>query len=136
MNRKPQARDKPQIVALQHQEYSGPLPPPDALAMYDKIIPGAAERILKMAENEAAARHRREDKLTENEVMLTRNIVRSSYLGIFFAFASVVLLIALAYYALTAGYPAVATSIIVINLASVAGMFIFFRNRKAPKQQN
>jgi uncharacterized membrane protein len=33
------------------QEFSGPVPPPGLLAQYDKIIPGAAERILKMAEN-------------------------------------------------------------------------------------
>lgn len=34
------------------QGFSGPLPPPDALAAYEKIMPGSAERIFVMAEKE------------------------------------------------------------------------------------
>jgi uncharacterized membrane protein len=133
MNRKlqQQTNDHGKIVVA--QQFSGPIPPPDTLAQYDGIVPGAAERILKMAENEAAARIRNEEKLVDNEVKLTENIVRSSYLGIFFAFTSVVLLIVLAYFALINGYPSVATGIVVVNMASVAGIFVFFRNRKIHK---
>jgi membrane protein YdbS with pleckstrin-like domain len=50
-------------------------------------------------------------------------------LGIFFAFASVVLLATLAFFALMNDYPAVASGIIVV-IASVAGIFILFRNRR------
>lgn len=39
-------------------EFSGPVPHPSILQGYDNIIPGAAERILKMAEQDAA--HQRE----------------------------------------------------------------------------
>ena len=31
-------------------EWQGPLPPPDALALYDQIVPGGADRLLTMAE--------------------------------------------------------------------------------------
>ena len=34
--------------------YSGPLPPSTELAEYDRVLPGAAERILSMAESYAA----------------------------------------------------------------------------------
>ena len=125
-NLQAQTSNSEQIV-VSHQ-FSGPIPPPDTLAKYDSIVAGAAERILKMAENEATARIRNEEKLIENEVILTKNTVRSSYLGVFFAFASVVLLTALAWFALTNDYPAVASGIIVV-IASVAGIFILFRNR-------
>ena len=130
-NLQSQTSDLEQIV-VSHQ-FFGPIPPPDALAKYDSIIAGAAERILKMAENEAAARIRNEEKLIDNEVILTKNTVRSSYLGVFFAFASVLLLTALAWYALMNNYPAVASGIVVV-IASVAGIFILFRNRKTNKQ--
>ena len=60
MNTKPQKQTQTenleQIVIA--QQFSGPIPPPDALAQYNNIVPGAAERILKMAENQAAARIR------------------------------------------------------------------------------
>jgi uncharacterized membrane protein len=36
--------------------FAGPLPPPEALARYEQICPGAAERILKMAEQQAVHR--------------------------------------------------------------------------------
>ena len=31
-------------------EWQGPLPPPDALALYDEIVPGGADRLFAMAE--------------------------------------------------------------------------------------
>lgn len=37
--------------------YSGPLPPPGMLAGYDDICPGAADRIIGMAEKEQLHRH-------------------------------------------------------------------------------
>ncbi len=36
---------------------SGPIPSPDILTGYDQIVPGAAERILQMAENDATHVH-------------------------------------------------------------------------------
>ena len=46
-------------VILQRQQiqaHAGPLPPPEMLRRYDEIVPGAAERILAMAEQ--LANHR------------------------------------------------------------------------------
>jgi uncharacterized membrane protein len=127
MNRKLQKQtdkltdNRREQIVVSHQ-FSGPIPPPDTLEKYNQIIPGAAERILNMAENEAASRQRNDEKLINN-------IVRSSFLGIFFAFASVILLSLLAYYALMNDYPVVASGIVVV-IASVAGVFIFFRNKR------
>lgn len=51
--------DNVQHVQLQHH-YSGPLPHPETLAKYDQIVPGAAERIITMAEkNGASTRYRK-----------------------------------------------------------------------------
>jgi uncharacterized membrane protein len=41
--------------------YSGPLPPSNEFAGYDKSLPGAAERILSLAEREAEHRHAKEN---------------------------------------------------------------------------
>jgi uncharacterized membrane protein len=48
-----------QVEAPSHQSVSfeGPIPPPNLLREYDAIVPGAAERILAMAENEGRHRH-------------------------------------------------------------------------------
>ena len=39
------------------EQHSGPLPHPRILLGYEEVLPGAADRILKMAENEAEHRH-------------------------------------------------------------------------------
>ena len=44
-------------LAVEHQSFSGPLPPPDMLLAYNAIHPDFAERILRMTEKEAANRH-------------------------------------------------------------------------------
>jgi hypothetical protein len=49
-------------AVIQHQSYSGPLPRPDDFAAYERVLPGAADRILKMAENQAGHRQALERK--------------------------------------------------------------------------
>ena len=45
------------------QGFQGPIPPPQILQQYEQIVPGAAERILKMAENQSKHRHTMEKKI-------------------------------------------------------------------------
>lgn len=52
----PSNQQKQQAIATL-QSFSGPLPHSGLLKNYDEIIPGAAERILSMAEAEAAHQH-------------------------------------------------------------------------------
>ena len=59
------------------QSFSGPLPPPQVLAQYNAVVPGAAERILLMAEEQSL--HRR---LIEKRV-ITWGLVKS-ILGVIF----------------------------------------------------
>ena len=48
---------KPTVIAVQKQEnFQGPLPAPDLLEHYEKILPGISERIMRMAEKEQALR--------------------------------------------------------------------------------
>lgn len=38
------------VVAVQQATYSGPIPPPAAMEQYERIVLGAANRILAMAD--------------------------------------------------------------------------------------
>lgn len=49
----PQHRTAQQISAVQHTQFSGPLPPPALLAEFERVLPGSAERILQLAEGHA-----------------------------------------------------------------------------------
>ena len=54
-------------MSLMATMFSGPLPPPDVLREYETVIPGAADRILSMAENQSAHRQHMERYIAERE---------------------------------------------------------------------
>lgn len=105
------------------ETYSGPLPPPEALAKYDQIVPGAAERILQMAEKEMQHRHK-------NETHLSKSVTRTAIISIVFAFLSVIILSSLVFYALYKSFDTVAASIAVGSIAAIAGIFISVRSAR------
>lgn len=54
---------------MHHQElFVGPLPPPSTLQGYEQAFPGAASRIIKMAENQSQHRQRIENKVISSNV--------------------------------------------------------------------
>lgn len=66
-------KDKKIIQAvMMESRFSGPIPPPELLSGYKSILPDAPERILHMAEEEQAHRHRLETCL------ITRNFKQTS----------------------------------------------------------
>lgn len=55
---------QPQFVArVEGTVFQGPLPHPEILAGYDRVLPGAADRIIKMAEKNQLHRHALEAKV-------------------------------------------------------------------------
>lgn len=120
-------RNKPsnmqEIQISEQTHYSGPLPLPEDLAKYDQVVPGAAERIIKMAENEMEHRHVQENRMSKSVIITT-------IISIIFAFLSVIILSGITFYALYKGYDTVAASIAVGAIAAVAGVFIFFKSKQ------
>lgn len=86
LSRKPAGSADKNSHQILHQEFSGPLPPPAALENYEKILPGAAERIIILAEGEAS--HRRDiEKMTRKaEIRLAKGEHYQIYFGQFCAF--------------------------------------------------
>lgn len=50
----PPVRPRQQTVSVSAQVVAGPLPSPEILVQYNHAVPGAAERIIAMAENDFA----------------------------------------------------------------------------------
>lgn len=114
---------KPTKVQISHERhYSGPLPLPEDLAKYDHIVPGAAERILRMAEKEMDHRHVEDSKLSKGVIYTTK-------ISIVFAFICVLILSGLSFYAIHLGHAAVGGSIAVGAIAAVAGAFLYKSKR-------
>ena len=58
---------KGKVVQVAASAFSGPLPPPNILEQYNKVIPSAAERIFQMAEKEGEHRRYIEKKLVDSQ---------------------------------------------------------------------
>ena len=102
--------------------YRGPIPPPEMLWGYEKIVPGAAERILTQFERQSE--HRR-----EIERKMVSNIARREMGSILVAALLIVAVTFLGYHMVSQGQPLYALGTVA---ASVSGVLIaFFTGKKA-----
>jgi uncharacterized membrane protein len=117
-NNSPDQHKSNAVVLRQSQSFSGPLPPPEMLRKFDEVVPGAAERIIKMAEEQSAHRKDLEKKVIESDISRSK---WGQVLGFIIAVAG------LAFSALIAIYgSAIAGGIIGIGtLASLVGVFMY-----------
>ena len=106
------------IIARQTLVHQGPLPHPAVLKQYDDVVPGAAERIISMAENQA--QHRQE---LEASVIRTDNL--KSLLGMVFGFIIALVGFGGGLYAAFSGQPFWGGAVSIGTLASVVIAFIY-----------
>ena len=75
-------QSKPQAGIVTQQQWSGPLPPPAALAQFNNIIPNGAERIVVMVEREQQSRQDLDKQAIFAQIQDTQ---RGHYIGAFIA---------------------------------------------------
>ena len=145
-------------IEIVSTRWAGPIPPPDELRQYDGLIPGAAERIMRMWEAQAShriqAENRRidqderriaqddrriaqddrriaqDDRRIEIEGKRVQVESKRGYLGLAFGFAISLLLIAIGAYGVVWGNPWVGVAVIGANIAGIAGIFVYGTNAR------
>ena len=80
----PQKKQNGTIV--QSSSWEGPLPPPSLFEHYNDVLPGSAERILKLTELEQSHRHDLEMAELKANVSLAKDDNRQIYFGQILAF--------------------------------------------------
>ena len=137
------ASGQPSGVLVQ-ASWSGPLPPPGALQQYDAVAPGAANRILVMAENvqqheidlEKAASAREDMTLSLADKTLTSDVSQSKR-GLWFAFIIALLVIGLGAFLIFLGKEILGLAVTLTPLAALAGLFVYgTESRKAERRRN
>jgi uncharacterized membrane protein len=105
--------------------YNGPLPPPEVLVRYNQAVPDAAERILRMAEQQAANRR-------EIELRSIRSQCRDSLLGLVSAFLIGMSSLACSTIVTWQGHPVSGTILGGTGLAAIIAAFVYgTRTRKS-----
>lgn len=106
------------IVSQTSVVFSGPLPPPQVLKQYNDIVPGAADRVLSMAEEQS--KHRQH---------LERYVIRTdglkSVLGLLFAFGVAVIGLISGAYSAIKGQPLFGATVSITVLGGIVYAFIY-----------
>ena len=103
--------------------FSGPLPPPETLEKYNQIVPGAAERIIKMAENQQKHRHDLEKNVTDSNVS-------SQKLGLILAFVLAMTAIVGGIWLSAHGKSGAGLTSIIGALAALVGVFVYAKEEQ------
>ncbi|PZN72123.1 MAG: hypothetical protein DM484_24990 [Candidatus Methylumidiphilus alinenensis] len=129
-NRQQPNKDNSLQVVTQQTAFQGSIPHPDTLYQYESIVPGSADRLIKMAEEEAKHRHKLESESLNSDISarnrqldiadqqgkaVFRSDALGQYLGAFISFASIAGCVFLA----LRGQPWVAVGLVGLPLAGV-----------------
>ena len=104
--------------------HQGPIPSPDVIAGYEKVLAGSADRIIRMAEKEQDHRHKLQ---LQNQSQL----VRLTFIGQLFAFAIGISGVAGGIYLVKYDKSITGFSVFFTSLAALVGIFFFNRKRAA-----
>jgi uncharacterized membrane protein len=104
--------------------FSGPIPPPQVLERYDQICPGAASRILAMAEKQAEHRRAMEKKVVDSNCS-------SQKWGLVFGFIIAMTVVIGGIWLISKSKDVMGISSIVAALVSLAGVFIYGKKSQA-----
>ena len=114
---KPNSRQQVErvVTTVMQKSHSGPLPAPEDLEQYGRIVDRGAERIFDMTEREQAHRH-----------LMERRVVRSEFgirfIGQIGAIVTVAALAGLTAYCASIGEPVVAA--VIVAIGGAAGIFL------------
>ena len=129
---KQSSKSKAEDAVRQHrvEQFSGPVPHPDLLRKYDELMPGLADRLVKMAEKSMDAEILLQEKalsVHETEIRSRDRQERQEHtdyrLGVLVAVLVVILFLSVAVFSIYSGAYAVASAVI----ASLAGIICAVR---------
>lgn len=143
MQKKPTKPTESFQVVESHQTFLSPIPPPEELHHYEAVIPGAADRILRMTEAESQHRQRQEEASIQANIasqqrqislveFQARALSRSDLLGQLLGFAVSIASLSGCVYLAYLGQPWVASALVGLPLA---GVIRALRERHKPKRQ-
>lgn len=113
----------------QQYSFSGPLPPPEVLERYNQAMPGLAERIISMAEQQAKHRQQLETTVVNSNAFVQK-------VGPFLGFIVAMTAVGGGIYLILQGKDGYGLAAIIGALASLAGVFIYGKKKQRTELDN
>jgi uncharacterized membrane protein len=111
------------IQQTEMRAFSGPLPHPEDLEKYNQVLPGAADRIIRMAEQQLSHRQSLESKVVDANIKAQRV---GTVLGFILALVAIGGGIFLVY----VGKEATGIAAIITALAGLTGVFVLGKRKQ------
>ncbi len=111
------------------RSFSGPIPPPHILKGYEDVLPGSADRILRMAEEQSKHRQSLENQVIPEQLAQSR---RGQYFGFSLALICLVSSSVLAFYGMTV----VASILASTTIGAVVYTFVLGKKYQGKKMDN
>lgn len=134
MEQQPVSRDnEPERSVVKIEQttvaFAGPLPHPAILSQYDKIVPGAAQRILTMAEEQSKHRRDLEKKVIYSDTFNSRwGLLLGFIIGLVAVIGSILIILN--------GYRVEGFLINIIYIGSLVGIFVYgSRQRRKEREE-
>lgn len=118
----------PLLYAQTLASFEGPLPPPNVLAAYDEVVPGAAERLLDMAEKQA--RHRQ-----HLERLVVEGAHRRANQGLWVGFAVAVLFLAASVWLILTDHGVYGAVLGTVDLVALVTVFVVGRSEQRRERE-
>jgi len=118
-----------QVITRVSRFFSGPLPPPEVLTSYNDAFPGAAERIMTMAESQLRHRQAMESRVVESNC---RNELVGQIIGAVLSGIAILGGIYLAAH----DKPVSGFGVILVDLATLAGIFVYSRQAQTKERSD
>ncbi|HET6878684.1 MAG TPA: DUF2335 domain-containing protein [Pirellulales bacterium] len=109
--------------------YTGPVPPPALLREYDEVVPGAAERILSMAEKQTTHR-------IELESIVVKGGATRSWVGLWLGFVIALVVCGVGLWVALAASPTAGATIITGTVAVLAGVFVYGQHSQRVEREH
>ena len=124
------ANDRKQFIAgvICAESYSGPIPRPEDFAGYEKVLPGAADRILAMAEKQSEHRQSLEKAAVYSGV-------ENSKRGQRFAFIIALVIIVSGVFLISIDKDTTGFIMVVGSIGSLIGVFIYGRRSEIKERK-
>lgn len=103
--------------------YAGPLPPAEQIRAYEQVLPGSADRILRMAE-------RQQEHRMELERMTVHEAANRSWWGLRLGFVIAVLVVGIGAAAIFTGHALAGFGVLIGEAAILAGVFVYGRDQQ------
>lgn len=127
MSNKP-GKYRQEVRIQKAEQFQGPLPRPSDFAQYEAILPGAAERIVAMAEKQAVHRQALEKKVIDSDAL-------HALVGTVFGLVIGLFGLSVAGYCIYTGHDWAGAVIGGATLASMVGSFIYGSSKQRRERQ-